>query len=332
MRRWVHIVIKILYFTFFSSILKAQDVKPYSISLDGFDYPYPVHFFDCQVEGQQLRMAYMDVAPKGNPKGKTVVLMHGKNFGSFYWKNVIDKLSENGYRVIAPDQLGFGKSSKPDIHYTFHLLASLTHRLLDSLGVGKIYLVGHSTGGMLAARYTLSYPQQVEKLLLEDPIGLEDYRLLIPYDSVSNLYEEELHTPDEVTTQYIKAYFVNWQTEYQIYADIMNGWKRSGEFAREAKSAALTTQMIYEQPVCYEFKYIQCPVLIIVGNDDRTVVEKGKVPKNLLPQAGLFPEMAARAAAQMSHGDKLIINNCGHIPHLEKTDEFMKAVLEFFRH
>ena len=85
-----------------------------------------------------------------------------------------------GYRVIAPDQIGWGKSSKPDIRYSFQLLAANTAHLLDTLHVTKAVVLGHSTGGMLAVRFALMYPERVSQLILEDPIGLEDYRARRP--------------------------------------------------------------------------------------------------------------------------------------------------------
>lgn len=86
------------------------------ICLEEYEYPYPVQFFSVSSDLQQLRMAYMDIPPKTATTGKTVVLFHGKAFGCYYFHNVIEALTETGYRVVAPDQLGLGKSPKPDIH------------------------------------------------------------------------------------------------------------------------------------------------------------------------------------------------------------------------
>ena len=84
---------------------------------------YIVQFFQLQMENQDLRMAYRDVQPTGASNGKVVLLLHGKNFSGFYWEPTIEFLAQQGYRVIAPDQLGFGASSRPDIHYSFHQMA-----------------------------------------------------------------------------------------------------------------------------------------------------------------------------------------------------------------
>jgi len=76
-------------------------------------------------QNQHLTMAYMDVTAK-NPNSKTVVLLHGKNFNGAYWKTTIEALTKEGYRVIVPDQIGFGKSSKPvGYQFTFQQLAQI---------------------------------------------------------------------------------------------------------------------------------------------------------------------------------------------------------------
>src|SRR5689334_15167361 len=86
-------------------------------------YPYPVERLSLTIEEQTVKMAYMDIKPFSRANRKTVVLLHGKNFNGYYWKNVIPALINSGYRVVVPDQVGWGRSDKPDIHYSFHLLA-----------------------------------------------------------------------------------------------------------------------------------------------------------------------------------------------------------------
>ena len=127
-------------------------MRALGICLEEYEYPYPVHFFSVTNDVQPLRMAYMDIAPTTAANGKTVVLFHGKALGGYYFHNIIEKLTGSGYRVVAPDQIGWGKSPKPDIHYSFQLLAANTAALLDHLGVAKVAALGHSTGGMTASR------------------------------------------------------------------------------------------------------------------------------------------------------------------------------------
>lgn len=91
-------------------------------------------------------------------------------------------------------QIGFGKSSKPSQYqYSFHQLVQNTKQILDELKIDKeINVLGHSMGGMLATRFALMYPETTEKLILENPIGLEDYKTLTPYVSVDKMYQNEL--------------------------------------------------------------------------------------------------------------------------------------------
>ncbi|MEN6438910.1 MAG: alpha/beta hydrolase [Syntrophobacter sp.] len=312
-----------------TAVADEREVKPLSISLEGYDYAYKVAFLDLIIEGQNLRMAYMDVQPEGEPKGKTVVLFHGKNFFGNYWKDTVRLLSRKGFRVVVPDQIGFGKSSKPNIHYSFHLLAANTRKLIDTLGIQQVALVGHSMGGMLATRFTLMYPETVSHLVLENPIGLEDYREFVPYEPLENIYHAEMNTSEENIRNYHRSYYGPWKAEYDEYVMIAARWKLSAEYPRLAMASALTYQMIYEQPVCREFANIKSKTLLVIGQADRTVVGKARVKKELLPLVGQYPELG-RETAKIIPGAILIeIPGVGHIPHLEAAERFHEALLTF---
>src|SRR5471032_587627 len=172
---------------------EGDDGPAYGPELEGFNYPAPVRQFEFTSQGVALHMAYLDVAPAVPANGHAVVLLHGKNFCAATWDTTIKVLSASGYRVIAPDQIGFCKSSKPEHYqYSFQQLARNTQALLESAGVKSAAVIGHSTGGMLGVRYALMYPQQTEQLVLVDPIGLEDWKAKgVPSLSVDQLYERE---------------------------------------------------------------------------------------------------------------------------------------------
>jgi len=291
---------------------------------------YSVQFFQLQVENQDLRMAYRDVQATAASNGKTVLLLHGKNFSGFYWEPTIEFLAQQGYRVIAPDQLGFGQSSRPDIHYSFHQMAENTKALLDHLGIRQVCVIAHSMGGMLGVRFTLLFPEKVEKLVLENPIGLEDYRKLLSYIPLREQYAAELSQTYDKMRDYQKSYYPGgWKPEYEVYVQDQASVLESGEYPRAAWSAALTYEMIYEQPVVYELSEISRPTLLIIGQDDRTVVGKSHLPTNLQPVAGQYPELGRKAQAAISGSTLVEIPGCGHIPHIQKPDEFRKAVIAF---
>ena len=140
------------------------------------------------------------------PNGRTVVLMHGKTSAPVP-DGTIRALSASGYRVIAPDQIGFCKSTKPEHYqYTFQQLADNTHALLKTLGVDRVTVIGHSTGGMLATRYALMWPQQVQQLVMVNPIGPEDWKARgVPHITVDQWYQRELKVSADGIRQYEKT-------------------------------------------------------------------------------------------------------------------------------
>ncbi len=330
MRSWLIGIILCGIATALMAAEQPPALEPLGIAMEGYPYPYPVKFFPLRIEGQDLRMAYMDVAPPNESSNRgVVVLFHGKNFFGAYWKDTIAVLSTAGFRVIVPDQIGFGKSSKPDLHYSFQLLAANTKQLLDSLGVKKAAIIGHSMGGMVATRFALMYPEFTSKLVLEDSIGLEDYKEKVPYLPTEKLYQQQLAQTEEKITKYMRAYYADPKPAYDEYARVQARQMESGEYPRLAWAAALTSQMIYEQPVCHEFALVRPPTLLVVGAQDRTAIGKDRVPAEVAATMGNFPELGRRAAREIPNAKLLELENCGHIPHFEQPEKFYAALRAF---
>ncbi|HYL19576.1 MAG TPA: alpha/beta hydrolase [Burkholderiales bacterium] len=307
----------------------STDQEPIGIGLEGFAYPYPVQYLLLRMEGEDVKMAFMDVEPAATPNGKTVVLMHGRNFYSAYWKDTIHLLSARGYRVIAPDQIGFGKSSKPDVPHSLHVHAYNTKQLLDYLGVKRAIFVGHSLGGMMAARFALMYPEQVERLVLEDPIGLEDYRLKVPFATRDELTSEARKQTRAAIDTFMKGFFANWKPEFQSYADVQYRWMLGPESELVARTAAQTYTMAYEQPVLYELPSIKTPTLLIVGDKDRAAIGRARVSPEVRATLGLYPELAKKAAQSMPDCKLVLVPDVGHVPQLEAPDAFHDELLRF---
>jgi pimeloyl-ACP methyl ester carboxylesterase len=305
--------------------------EPLGIALENFAYPHPVRFFPVTIEGQDLRLAYMDVAPTGASNGQTVLLLHGKNFFGAYWAGTIQTLTAAGFRVVVPDQIGFGKSAKPDIHYSFELLAQTTKALLDSLGATKTTVVGHSMGGMLAVRYALLYPTATARLVLENPIGLEDYRAKVPFTSVDATYKAMLSPTREGLDRFYRSYFGTWKAEFGIWSELAWRTTFSGEWPRVAKASALTYDMIYIQPVVQDLPRISVPTLLIIGQADRTTLGRGTLSPEVLATLGRFPELGRHAKAAIPGARLVEIEGVGHIPHLESPEGFHTALLAFLK-
>jgi pimeloyl-ACP methyl ester carboxylesterase len=308
---------------------------PLGIAMEEYPYPYPVRFLPLTVEGEPVRLAYMDVSPAGQddaPSRPVVVLLHGKNFYGSYWKGTIDALTAAGFRVVAPDQVGFGKSGKPDARYSFDLLAAHTASLLDHLKVDQAAVVGHSMGGMLAVRFARNYPRRTTHLVLENPIGLEDYRFTIPPQPIDALYEQELNNADPAKIRaFLKRYFVRWDEAYETFVEVRARVALSGEYPRFATAAALTYQMIYQHPVRHEFGLIAVPTLLVIGQEDRTTLGRGLVPDEVLKTLGNYPELGRRAAADIPGARLIELSRVGHIPHLEAPQQFHEPLIRFLK-
>lgn len=314
--------------------LSAQNRPVLDIMLTNYKYPYDVSFLNFKSQNQDLKMAYMDVQPE-KPNGKTVVLLHGKNFNGAYWKTTIEALTKEGFRVIVPDQIGFGKSSKPtEYQFSFQQLALNTKAVLDELKIDKIYLLGHSMGGMLATRFSLMYPETVEKLILENPIGLEDWKLVAPYTSVDNNYKTELKADYESTKKYQSNFYYDnqWKPEYDEWVYLLTGWTKSPDYPKVALVNAKTSDMIFTQPVVYEFQNLNVPTLLIIGTRDRTAIGKAQVrDKKVAESMGRY-DLLGKTTQQKIKGSKLVeIANVGHLPHIEVFEQFIQPVKAFLK-
>ena len=305
--------------------------QSYGPRLEGFTYPWPVTLYRFESQNQPLEMAYMDVKP-ARPNGRTAVLLHGKNFCAATWQATIAALIGAGYRVIAPDQIGFCKSSKPERYqFTFEQLAGNTHALLTSLGITRAIVMGHSTGGMLAIRYALMYPSEVEHLVLVDPIGLEDWRARgVPWQSLDVLYQRELKTTAERIRSYERAtyYAGAWDPAYERWVQMLAGMYRGPGRAQVAWDSALLYDMIYTQPVIYEIGSLRMPVLLIIGDKDTTAIGKDLAPPSVRATLGNYPALGKAAAARIPHAKLVEFSDLGHSPQIQAPERFHKALLD----
>lgn len=315
------------------SVIAQAPVKALGLQLEEFPYPYPVHYLKLNIQKQNLQMAYMDVKPQQS-NGKTVLLLHGKNFSGAYWDSTANALSQQGYRVIIPDQIGFGKSSKPTtLQYSFQLLARNTKALLDTLKMNKVAILGHSMGGMLATRFTLMYPNRVEKLILENPIGLEDYKVKVPYQTVDEVYQNELKQDyTKIKNYQLENYYDRqWKPAYDRWVNMLAGWTKHPKYPVIAWNAALTADMIITQPVVYEFPNITVPTLLIIGQRDRTAIGKNLVIEAIRKTMGNYPELG-RSTQQKIKGSQLVeLEGVGHLPHIERFELFINPLLAFLK-
>ena len=317
-----------------SPTVAADDEPAYGPQLEGFEYPWPPAHFSFTSQGEALDMAYLDVKPAA-PNGSVAVLLHGKNFCAATWQDTIAVLSEAGYRVIAPDQIGFCKSTKPaHYQYSFQQLAGNTHALLASLGISRATIIGHSTGGMLGMRYALMYPNDAEQLVLVNPIGLEDWKAKgVPWQSIDAWYQQDLKTTADSIRNYERAtyYTGTWDPRYERWVQMLAGLYRGPGRDIVAWNSALLYDMIYTQPVFYEFEQIKVPVLLMVGDKDTTALGKNLAPPSIGATLGNYPVLAKAAVSRFPRGRLIEFPDLGHSPQIQAPDVFHKALLDGMR-
>ncbi|HWE52427.1 MAG TPA: alpha/beta hydrolase [Bryobacteraceae bacterium] len=297
------------------------DIKPGSITNEDVAYPYPVSYLPLNVYGQEVNMAYMDVPPAGTPNGRTVMLFHGNNFGGFYFAGPIEALRNQGFRVVVPDQIGYGRSSKPVIPYTFHDMAANSRKLLKSLGIARTAVVGHSMGGMLAARFASLYPDVTERVVLYNPIGLTDSRWDGPWTSTEDAYKAlmaQSHDQNYASAlATIQRYFATspWKPEYDQFVRILYAPSLSADWPRLAMVRTLIRQMLTLDPVVDDWSHIKVKALVLGGDKDG-------------PD---FPVRAKHIADTIPGGQVVLIPGAGHVPHVEVPDVFNRELLKFLK-
>ncbi|WP_372845840.1 alpha/beta fold hydrolase [Pontiella sp.] len=302
----------------------AQTEASYDAELQGYPYPFPVERFEFESQQQPLQMAYMHL--RGDGRKPTVVLLHGKNFSGAYWAQTAQFLQSRGYGVLIPDQIGFGKSSKP-AHYQFSFaqLADNTRALIRKLKIEKPIVVGHSMGGMLATRYALMYGNEVERLILVNPIGLEDYLEYVEYKPIDFFYAAQLkQTAESVKAYQLKFYYDGkWDEAYDELVEFQIGWINSPDWPQVAWNNALTYDMIFTQPVCNEWSRLQVPTRLIIGTRDRTGPGRDWKKAGVTYLLGQYQNLGKQTAAAIPDAKLYELEGLGHMPQIEAFDRFV---------
>ena len=307
------------------------DPPSFGPELQGFAYPWPVHDYAFASQGEALTMRYMDVAPSGPANGRTAVVLHGKNFCAATWEDTIRALSAAGYRVIAPDQIGFEVVEAERYQNSFQQLAAKHPRPASVARRQGFRAVAHSTGGMIAARYALMYPNEVSALVLVNPIGLEDWKALgVPWISVDEWTEREKAATAERIKAYEQAtyYAGGWRPEYDRWVTMLAGLVGGPGHDIVARNLALIDDMIYTQPVVDEFPLIRVSTLLMIGDKDVTAIGKDVAPPAVRAKLGHYPELAQKAKAAIPGAKLIEFPDAGHAPQIQDPQRFNAALIE----
>ncbi len=288
---------------------------PISINMEEIAYPHPVEFMNFSVYGQDVRIAYMDVAPVGPANGRAVVFHHGGSYYGWYWKAQIEALANEGYRVVVKDRLGWGKSSKPILPYSMSLHASNTARLMEHLGIAEAAIVGHSIGGQMATRFAFLYPEMTTHLVTVNQIGLTDRRAgrgFSPFDGEIDA-DPDLQRGYEADVRTDTRRYVEWKPQFLEHLRIRHGQRLSGDWPRLAYVRRLGGNLRSIDTVVDDWPHIRTKTMILGGEIDG-------------PD---FPDNARRAAKIFPNAEVFLIPNVGHNPHEEVPDIVNAELIRF---
>ncbi|GAB2684622.1 alpha/beta fold hydrolase [Aliiglaciecola aliphaticivorans] len=298
----------------------------YNKELDGFEYPFAVNTFELNSQNQPLKMRYMDVGKKS--ADKTIVLLHGKNFAGYYWERVAKDLVKQNYRVIIPDQIGFGKSSKPDAYqFSFAQLALNTKKLMDHLTIDKFDVVGHSMGGMLAVTFVTNYSDSVDKLILVNPIGLENYSEYVEFKDTNFFYETQLKSTLAGAIRYQKNNYYDgkWSQQYEKLLLPLKGMLAGDDWASVAWNNALTYGPIFSENIVAKFPQIDNKTILIIGTRDKTGPGRGWLKPGVTRTLGDYAALGKNAHKLIKDSVLFELEGLGHMPHYEDYSAFIAA-------
>ncbi|PCJ27541.1 MAG: hypothetical protein COA96_03310 [SAR86 cluster bacterium] len=287
-----------------------------SANFEEIPYPYPVHFLALNRFGQDMRMAYMDVPPSGPSNGQVVFIQHGMNFYSEAYTTTIDALAAEGFRVLAVDRIGYGKSSKPILPYNFNFVVANMKALLDELNIDKLAIVGHSMGGMVVSRFAMVYPELLTHVVMVNQIGLVDTRQSREW---SDPYAGGVGqaTYQSILRGHLNYFPDKWPPAHLEFVRRQFGQTMSGEWPRLAMVRRLQGGMLYNDPVVYDWQHITTKTLVVGGEEDGLIAD--------------FPAAVRHVNSELQDSTLLLYPGVGHAPQIEIPDQFHADLIRFLK-
>ena len=235
--------------------------------------------------------------------GEPLVVLHGAG-GNSGWLNYVNALSDK-YTVYLPSHPGYGKSERPDWLETMADLASFYTWFLEEQGLEGSRAIGFSMGGWLAAEIAASCRHAFSKLMLVDAAGIQpqqgeiaDIFIISPAQVAELLFHDPKQAPE------YESVYGGEPTPEQT--DIAEG-------NREMSVRLCWKPYMYDPRLPGLLARVNIPTRILWGGNDRLIpLECGHMFNQAIPGS-----------------DLVIIDNCGHVPQMEKTEEFVKAAVEF---
>lgn len=299
-------------FAFACSIGAKYSQSP-ALTFNDVDYGFKVHHFE-----NVPNIAYID---EGNPNAdKTLILIHGLASNAGYFRTIIPELAKN-YRVIAVDLPGYGHSEKGDFPYGIKWYAEQVRSLIKHLELKNVYLSGHSMGGQIAISYALNWPNEIQKLVLLSPAGVEPFRegegnwlkSVITIDGTVKTTEEQARAN-------LSRNFYVWNDRYEwMVEERIRLAKSKKEFREFAYTVDRCVDAMIDEPTTELLPELSVPVVFIFGQYD------GLIPNPYL-HPGFTRAVFETGAKDIKDAKLIEIPNAGHMLQIEQPDLVARAI------
>lgn len=267
------------------------------------------HYLDiAPVAGLAQRVHYHDEG-----EGEAVIFLHGAGGGASGYSNFkgnYPAFAAAGYRAIVPDLLGYGLSSKPDLpQYDLDLFIAGVKGLVDGLGLKNITLLGNSLGGAVALGYALAHPDDIARLILMAPGGVEDLDTYLAMPGIANMFQ--IYQSGKTGAEAMRAVMT-----MQLFDPSLLTEEIINERAPIAATQTQAARSILKVPnMTTRLHELRCPVFGFWGVNDL-----------FNPVSGTMKLMDNCPQARM-----VLVNRCGHWVQVEHREMFNRSCIDFLQ-
>lgn len=287
-----------------------------ALAFADLDYGFATH--SQRING--INVSYIDEG-KGE---QTIILVHGLASNGGFWRNNIGELSKQ-YRVIAVDLPGYGKSEKGVYPYTMTFYADIVSGLIKQLGIEKVTYIGHSMGGQIGIHFSFRHADQLERLILAAPAGLEPFsrgdgdwlKSVMTIDFVKK-------TPEDRIRANLALNFYTYDDKYEWMVEERTRMAKSIDFEDFCYAVIRSVHGMLDEPTTKRLNQIAVPTHLIFGEND------GLIPNPIL-HGGTATDVAKIGTDAIPGVTLNIISEAGHMLQIEKPAEFNAIIKELVK-
>ncbi|MER2563309.1 MAG: alpha/beta hydrolase [Myxococcaceae bacterium] len=273
--------------------------------------------------GGQHTLRYVELNPEGS---RTVLFLHGLGSNLKFWRYQLDTFAAKGFRVIAIDQLGFGKSDKPaQFPYSMDAQADVVVEVLERLAIPRAVVVGHSMGGEVALALAIRFPEKVEALVLTSPAGFEKFspREKKWFEKVFSATFVK-STPEYGVWGSVRYNnFMQWKPEYEWLIEERVRLAKTDEFDAYAYAQVRAVDgLTHNDFVRDSLGLVKAKTLIIFGEDDRLI-------PNPFLHGGRARQVMEYGAGKIAGSTLIGLPGCGHTVQMDCAEPYNSAALAF---